>query len=353
MDDFALDNPIKQLPKIELHRHWEASMRLETLVDIARDAGIEMPEYNVDNLRPFVQIMPDEPNDMLHFLGKFATLRQFYRSLDIIERITTEIIHDAADDNVQYMELRFTPKALVNLTRVPISQVVKLICETTQRVADEAGIIVRLIASMNRHEEVEIGEQVLRAAVDHMHQGIVGIDLAGNEEYPALPFYDIFREAKEEGLGITIHAGEWNGASSVWDAVGSLGADRIGHGVRVLEDVGITNILVEREITLEVCPTSNVYSGVIPSLAEHPLPQLMEAGIKTTINTDDPLICDINLTDELTRVMQHMNLSIHDIQDSILQSAKSAFLPAHQRQNLIQQFEHQFANYSPNTPTEV
>ncbi len=353
MDDLALHDTIKQLPKIELHRHWEASMRLETLVDIAQDAGIEMPEYNVDNLRPFVQIMPDEPNDMLHFLGKFATLRQFYRSLDIIERITTEIIYDAAADNVQYMELRFTPKALVNLTRVPIQRVVELICETTQRVAKEAGINVQLIASMNRHEEVEIGEQVLRAAVDYKHKGIVGIDLAGNEEYSALPFYDIFREAKEEGLGITIHAGEWNGASSVWDAVGSLGADRVGHGVRVLEDPGITNILIERSITLEVCPTSNVYSGVIPSLAEHPLPKLMKAGVKTTINTDDPLICDINLSDELTRTMQHMDLSLDDIQQSILQAAKSSFLPTHQREQLIQQFEQQFAKFSPNTTTEV
>lgn len=330
---------VKGLPKVELHRHWEASMRLATLVDVAIHYGIEMPEYDMETLRPFVQVMPDEPHSMQHFLGKFAMLRQFYRSLDVIERITREIVIDAAEDNVRYMELRFTPKALCNISHASVKEVVELVCQTALQTAEEHNIIVRLIASMNRHESVEFGERVLRAAVDNRHNGIVGLDLAGNEEMSALPFRDIFRSAKQEGLGITVHAGEWNGASSVWDAVGNLYADRIGHGVRVLEDPSITNILVEREIVLEVCPSSNVLSGIVSSLAEHPLPDLMKQGLQVTINTDDPIICNINLTDEIYYTLKHMNLTLDDIKLNIIRAARSSFLPLQERDALVTQFQ--------------
>ncbi len=330
---------LKDLPKVELHRHWEASMRLETLLDVALEYGIEMPEYEVETLRPFVQIMPDEPHSMQHFLGKFAMLRQFYRSPDVIKRITREIVEDAAADNVQYMELRFTPKALCNILQSEVQQVVKLVCETTQEAARDCDITVRLIASMNRHESVQFGERVLRAAVDNKKLGIVGLDLAGNEERSALPFREIFREAKEEGLGVTIHAGEWNGANSVWDAVGMLKADRVGHGVRVLEDDAIVNILVEREIVLEVCPSSNVLSGIVSSLGEHPIRDLMQRQLLITINTDDPIICNINLTDEIYNAVKYMNLSMDEVRDSIIRGARASFLPDEERKKLVSQFQ--------------
>jgi len=314
-------------------------MRLETLVDIAQRYGIEMPEYEVETLRPFVQVMPDEPHSMQHFLGKFAMLRQFYRSADVIERITREIVEDAAEDNVRYMELRFTPKALCNISHCSVPTVVEMVCQTARETAEEHNLEVRLIASMNRHESVKFGERVLRAAVDHKDDGIVGLDLAGIEEMSALPFREIFRDAKAEGLGITIHAGEWAGASSVWDAVGMLKADRIGHGVRVLEDSAITNVLLEREIVLEVCPSSNVLSGIVPSLSDHPLPDLIKRQLDVTINTDDPIICNINLTDEIYNAVKYMNLSLDDIKRSILRAAKASFLPDSERDALVSQFQ--------------
>lgn len=336
---------VKSLPKIELHRHWEASMRLETLIDIAKQHGIEMPEYDVETLRPFVQVMPDEPHSMQHFLNKFAMLRQFYRSIAVIERLTREIVEDAAHDNVKYMELRFTPKALVNISGCSVDEVVRAVCDTTMKAALDNDITVRLIASMNRHEEVKFGEKVLRAAVEHKHNGIVGIDLAGNEELPADPFRSIFREAKEEGLGVTIHAGEWNGANSVWDALGNLGADRIGHGVRVLEDPLITAIVIEREMVLEVCPSSNVLSGIFPSLDEHPLQRMIHMNLQVTINTDDPVICNINLSDEIYYTMKHMDLSFDDVKRCIIRSARSAFLPAEERAQLVKQFQAWLADF--------
>lgn len=346
MKQDSIYEQLQRMPKVELHRHWEASMRLSTLVEIAVEHGIEMPEYDMETLRPFVQVMPDEPHSMQHFLGKFAMLRQFYRSLDVIERITREIVIDAAEDNVRYMELRFTPKALCNISQVSVREVVEVVCETARKTADEYNIIVRLIASMNRHESVEFGERVLRAAVDNQHNGIVALDLAGNEEMSALPFREVFRDAKQEGLGVTVHAGEWNGASSVWDAVGNMYADRIGHGVRVLEDPAITNILVEREIALEVCPSSNVLSGIVPNLADHPLSELIKQGLKVTINTDDPIICNINLTDELYNVVTYIDLSLDDIKKSTIQAVRSSFLPLQERDTLVTQFQTWFAEDS-------
>jgi adenosine deaminase len=330
---------LHRMPKVELHRHWEASMRLETLVDIALEHGIEMPEYEVETLRPFVQVMPDEPHSMQHFLGKFAMLRQFYRSAEVIERITREIVIDAAEDNVRYMELRFTPKALCNISHVSVQEVVQLVCQTAQKTAEEHNITVKLIASMNRHESVKFGEKVLRAAIDHKTDGIVGIDLAGNEELSALPFREIFRDAKEEGLGVTIHAGEWDGANSVWDAVGNMNADRIGHGVRVLEDPSIMNVLLEREIVLEVCPSSNVLSGIIPALEGHALPTLIQQQFQVTINTDDPIICDINLTDEIYNAVKYMNLTIDDVKRMTMCAIRASFLPPEERDILAAQFQ--------------
>lgn len=339
---------VRALPKIELHRHLEGSVRLSTLVEIAQQYGIEMPEYDIETLRPFVQMMPGEPKTWQNFLAKFPTLRQFYRSPEIIRRIAREAVIDAALDNVKYLELRFTPKALCSVSQCDMYEVVGWVCETALQTAAEYNIEVGLIASMNRHENVEIGKLVLQAALDHRENGIVGLDLAGQEAgYSAIPFRPIFRRAKGEGLGVTVHAGEWEGAQNVWDAVGNLSADRVGHGIRALEDPGIVNILIERGIVLEVCPSSNVDSGVVAGLENHPLPKLFQQGILTTINTDDPLVSNIALTDEMVRAVEHMAFTLDDLKQHILRSAQAAFLPEDRKQALVEKFQNWLAVDSP------
>jgi adenosine deaminase len=338
--DSSLLEAARALPKIELHRHLEGAVRLETLVDIAQQYGIEMPEYDAETLRPFVQMIPGEPRNMQHFLAKFLTLRQFFRSLDIVAEIAREVVIDAALDNIKYMELRFTPPALANLIQVSFDEIVALVCETALQTAAEYDIQIGLIVSMNRHESVEIGEQVLDAALKHRDKGVVALDLAGREPgFSAQPFRNVFRRAKSEGLWVTIHAGEWDGAQSVWDAVGNLYADRVGHGIRALEDLGMVSILAEREITLEVCPSSNVDSGVVENLGVHPLRELDQRGVLTTINTDDPLVSNITLSDEIARVMHHMGFTMEDIKRQTLQAAQSAFLTTSERAALVNRFE--------------
>lgn len=337
---------IHTLPKVELHRHLEGAVRLTTLIDIAHEHGIEMPDDDPETLRPFVQMMPGEQRTSQHFLSKFTMLRQFYRSNDVVARIAREAVEDAAADNIHYMELRFTPMALCNVTKSPLEDIVALVAETTCAAAATCGIQVRLIASMNRHESVEIGERVMRAAIANMNKGVVALDLAGDEaNFSALPFRDLFRQAREAGLGITIHAGEWNGVSSVWDAIGNMNAKRIGHGIRALEDIAIINVLVEREIVLEVCPSSNYLSGIVDSLDNHPLILLTDHEVLTTLNTDDPSVCNVTLSEEIALAMTHMKLSLEDIKKYTLRAARAAFLPNAERDALVRHFQAALARY--------
>jgi adenosine deaminase len=331
---------IKAMPKIELHRHLEGAVRLSTLIDIARDYNIEMPEYEIETLRPFVQLMPQEPRNWQSFLAKFHTLRQFYLSPGIIRRIAHEAVIDAAQDNIKYMELRFTPKALCNIIKCSMDDVVRWVCESVNDTARDYDIDVRLIVSMNRHEDYEIGEMAVRAAIDNMSNGVVGLDLAGVEAgYPAHHFRPLFQRGRAAGLGVTLHAGEWAGAQSVWEAIGFVGADRIGHGIRANEDNGVISVLQEKQIPLEVCPSSNVDSGVVDELAAHQLPLLIDAGLKVTINTDDPMVSGITLTDEMVRVLTHLPLDLDHIKQMILNAAEAAFLPDIDRRILYRRFQ--------------
>lgn len=326
---------LPRLPKIELHRHLEGALRLQTLVEIAQEYDIDTPR-TLDALRPLVQIMPGDARTADAFLGKFTTLRKFFRSEAVIRRMAREVVADAAADNVAYLELRFTPQALSNLLNVDFRTVVEWVCDATNEAESDYGTLVRLIVSMNRHESVEIGERVLDAALTRRGCGVVGIDLAGREaDFPAAPFRAVLERARAEGLGITVHAGEWAGAAGVREAVLDLNVGRIGHGVRALEDPAVMALLLERGVTLEVCPSSNVDSGVCPSLTAHQLPQLIAAGIRATLNTDDPLISGITLTDEMARAVGSMGITPADLKTMTYHAAQAAFLTDDERASLL------------------
>ena len=319
------------LPKVELHRHLEGTLRLRTMLAVAGEHGITIPD-DVLRLSNLVQMQEEESFSFKTFLSKFDTLRLFYRSPDIIHRITREAIEDAARDNVRYMELRFTPVALSRAERFPLHDVIDWVLTSAREAASEFGITVRLLASVNRHESPELAEQVAWLAAEHQEDGLVGLDLAGNEaEFSAEPFYGIFREARQAGLHITVHAGEWGPAANVREAIESLGAERIGHGVRVLEDPAVTELARERGTPLEVCVTSNYQSGVVKALEDHPLAQLLECGLNVTINADDPSVSRITLSHEYHVVVRELGVPEDVLRQTILASANAAFLPELER----------------------
>jgi adenosine deaminase len=328
------------LPKIELHRHLEGSLRLTTLCELVRQFGLDLPT-DPDELRPLVQITDDEPSSS-NFLSKFAVLRRFFQSPETIKRLTYEVIEDAAQDNIQYLELRFTPMALAKTRGYALHEVTHWALMAVEEARQAfPQIQVELIASVNRHEPVEIAETVTQIAVDHKAD-IVALDLAGDEAnvpIPAETFAKLFEEAHRAGLGITVHAGEWTGAPTVRYAIERLGAERIGHGVRIMEDPDVVALARERGSVFEVCVTSNLQSGVIQRLSDHPLRQMLAQGLKATINTDDPAISDIILTDEYEAAADDIGLTLDQIKATLHTAARAAFLPPAKRQKLEQHFQ--------------
>lgn len=330
-------NAYRALPKVELHRHLEGSLRLDTLLDIAKQHGITIPA-DVLRLSTLVQIQEEDKFTFQNFLSKFNTLRLFYRSPDVIHRITREAIEDAAKDNVKYLELRFTPVALSRAERFPLHDVINWVVASAKEAAAKFNINVKLIASVNRHESADIAEQVAWLAADHMSDGIVALDLAGNEaEFPSKPFYGIFKEAKQAGLHATIHAGEWGPAEHIREAIEELGAERIGHGVRVLEDENVTALTRERQTAFEVCITSNYQSGVVETLEEHPLMKMFEQGINVTINTDDPSISRITLSHEYYNACDALQMPQFTLKERIVAAAQAGFLPGNEKEKLVSQ----------------
>ncbi|NJL95581.1 MAG: hypothetical protein HC915_18560 [Anaerolineae bacterium] len=177
------------MPKVELHRHLEGSIRLETLAEVGYEHGVPMPSYDPEALRPYVQMTAQDPATHEAFLSKFAVLRQFFCSPEVIQRVVHEAIEDAAADTVRYMELRFTPNALAKAKGFSLEEVITWVCEATQEASKANRIKVNLIVSMNRHESLEIGRATLEAALKFREGGVVALDLAGKEPgFPARPF---------------------------------------------------------------------------------------------------------------------------------------------------------------------
>ena len=314
-------------------------MRLDTMLEIGRQHGITIPA-DVLRLSNLVQVHEQDKFTFQNFLAKFNTLRLFYRSPDVIHRITREAIEDAAKDNVRYLELRFTPVALSRAERFPLHDVMDWVIASAREASKQNNVMVRLIASVNRHESTDLAEQVAWLAAERLQDGVVALDLAGNEaEFPSQPFYGFFKEARQAGLHVTIHAGEWGPALHVREAIEELGAERIGHGVRVLEDQNVAALARERNTAFEVCVTSNYQSGVIESLESHPLLEMVESGLNVTINTDDPSISRITLSHEYYTACDELKMPQRTLKECILAAAQAGFLPDGEKENLVTQLK--------------
>lgn len=339
----SLRTTLTALPKVELHRHLEGSLRLETLCEIVRAFQLDLPS-EPDTLRPLVQMTPSDQTTSSAFLSKFTVLRHFYQSPEIIRRLAYEVIEDAARDNIHYFELRFTPMALSKTRGYPLHEVthwVLVAVEEARRAFPQMH--VELIASINRHESLEIAEKVTQIAVDHK-EDIVGLDLAGDEaNFPAEPFAALFQEARRSGLGITAHAGEWSGAATVRHAIERLGAQRIGHGVRIVEDSAVVALARERGTVFEVCVTSNLQSGVVRQLADHSLRAMFADGLRATINTDDPAVSAITLTDEYATAVDALGMTSEQVKRAILTAAQAAFLPPQEKERVVAHFREALA----------
>lgn len=322
-----------RLPRVDLHRHLEGSLRLSTVAELAAAQGLDLP-HRPNALRSLIQVSSHNSTDARGFLDIFRRLRQLYRSPEIIRRVTAEAVADAAADNIRYLELRFTPPALAEIRQFDLAEVMDWVLEAAEDEARRQGIRLGMVVGINRREPVAVAERVTDLAIERRDR-VVGLDLAGNEiDFPADPFRAFFVAARQAGLGVTIHAGEWTGADSVRQAIEDMGADRIGHGVRVLEDPAVAALARERRTVFEVCLSSNLHSGVVKRLEDHPLLRMLEAGLQVTLNTDDPGISDITLSGEHRLAMERLGCSLETVRGLTLAAAQAAFLPPAERTQL-------------------
>jgi adenosine deaminase len=334
----SLRAQLHALPKVDLHRHLEGSLRLQTLAEIAQEHGIDLPSYDIEYLRPFVTVANDEP-DFHRFLEKFRLLQRFYPTQAAVERVAYEAVADAAADNIKYLELRFNPLAQARVQGFSLDEVTTWICGAVARAQCDFGVRVNLILSIRRDVGLDIASEIANVAAAHLGDGVVGLDLTGDEiGYPATRFVDVFRRAHQEGLYVTVHAGEAGGAENVREAILSLGAQRIGHGIRAIENSHVVGLLRERRVALEVCPTSNLQTGAVRRVGQHPLLDLLALNLQVTINTDDPSVSDTTLTDEYVVAMMAMGMTFEQIKRTIVMAAESAFLPPEERKQLVEWF---------------
>jgi len=250
----------------------------------------------------------------VHFIAKFDLLRRAMVDYDAVRRIVRENLEDAAREGIDSIELRFSPYFMGETHGLDTFGVVDAVCDALEEGRGAIPVKAKLIGIIARNYGPEIGRIELAAAIRGRERGVVALDLAGDEaHYPGELFVRHFQEAREAGLRTIAHAGEAAGAESVRQAVLELKAERIGHGIRAIEDPAVLDLLAERGITLEVCPTSNLHTSTVRDYRSHPLPALLRRGIRCTLNTDDPSISGLDLAHEYRVASEELGLTAAEI----------------------------------------
>ena len=280
-------------PKIELHVHLEGTLRPHTLIAIAKKNGVELPADTPEGLADLFHF-----TDLPHFIEIWLMVTACLRTADDFRRITVDYAGEAAAQGAVYIEGIFAPLQLVR-RGITWEEVFEGFCDGAAEAREVHGVEMRLTPDMTRNSSPEEIDEMLRHSTAYHDRGVVGIGLGAFElEYPPHLFEDAFARAREGGLGSVPHAGELGGPDAVREALDCLRADRLRHGIRAIEDQELVAEIVERRTVLDVCLVSNVRVGVVPSLDEHPLPRLVEAGVLCSLSTDDPPMFDTDLTSE-------------------------------------------------------
>jgi aminodeoxyfutalosine deaminase len=286
-------------PKIELHVHLEGAVRPDTLFDLARRNGFELPAETPEQLAELYRF-----RDFDHFIEVWIMTTNVLRHADDFRRITVDYAAEAASHGAVYVEAIFSP--IERTWRgVDWDELYTGYCDGAQEARELHGVEVRLTPDITRSAPLEDAERSVEYAAKYRERGVVAVGLGGEEaRYATDLFARPFARAREAGLGSVPHAGEVVGPESIRAALDVLGADRIRHGIRAVDDPALLEELAARGIVLDVCPISNVRTGVVATLDEHPLPRLVEAGVRCSVSTDDPAMFDTDLTREYEAAAQ-------------------------------------------------
>jgi aminodeoxyfutalosine deaminase len=280
-------------PKIELHVHLEGTVRPQTLLEIARRNDVVLPAETPEELQRLFRF-----TDLTHFIEVWFLVTAALQTADDFRQITVDYAEEAALHGAVYIEGIFAPTVPAR-NGIELDELFEGYCDGVQEARERLGVEVRLTPDLNRTSPPEEAAEIVRRAIAGRDRGVVGIGLGGVEsQAPPEQYADAFRLAREGGLGSVPHAGEAVGPPSIWGALEALHADRIRHGIRAVEDPALMRELAERRTVLDVCPTANVRVGAVPSYDEHPLPEMVAAGLRCSLSTDDPAMFGTDLTGE-------------------------------------------------------
>ncbi len=321
----------QRLPKTDLHVHLDGSLRLPTMLELAEQQGVRLPADTPEGLRRAMHC-GENTGSLLEYLKAFEITLSVMQTEDALYRIAHELAEDAAAENVRYMEVRYSPMLHVR-KGLRVVAVVEAVLAGLRQAYQDHGIESNVIICGIRNISPESSLDMARLAVAYKNRGVVGFDLAGAEyDHPAKHHKDAFQLIRNNNIACTIHAGEAFGPESIAQALHVCGAHRIGHGCRLREDGDLLHYIIDHRIPLEICPSSNVQTGAVPSLSTHPLKLYNDLGVRVTVNTDNRLITDTTASRELWLCHSQMGLEPRDIARIILNGFKSAFLPFHIKQ---------------------
>jgi adenosine deaminase len=320
-------------PLIDLHRHLDGSVRLQTILDLSQQHHLPLPAWDLESLRPYVQVTDPQPGVMA-FIERFQWMTGVLVDYDACRRITYENVEDARNEGIRYIELRFSPWFMSEAFHLDPGGVTAAVADGAEAGQRDFGVRTQLLGIISRTYGPDIAWKELNALLSHRDH-LVGLDLAGDEaHFPGELFVEHFRRARDAGLHITVHAGESAGAGSIWQALNDLGAERIGHAVRAVDDPALMDELAKRRIGVETNLTSNVQTSTVDSFVAHPLKRFLEHGILATINTDDPGISGIDLPHEYETAARLAGLSAEQAHQAQRNALEVAFLSEAEKRTL-------------------
>ncbi|ASD65669.1 MULTISPECIES: adenosine deaminase [Pseudoalteromonas] len=322
------------LPLLDLHRHLDGNVRATTILELGQQFNMDLPATDLEGLRPHVQVLDNAPN-LMAFLEKLDWGVKVLGDYDACRRIAIENVADAVAQGIDYTELRFSPYYMAKTHNLHPQGVVEAVVDGVQSAVKGQDIKVNLIGIMSRTFGVEKCQYELDALLAFKEQ-LVAIDLAGDElGFPGELFIEHYKQVRDAYLGVTVHAGEAEGAVSIWQAIKELGATRIGHGVKAIHDPALMDYLRDNRIGIESCLTSNIQTSTVESLTTHPLKAFLDHGVLATINTDDPAVQGIELDNEYSHAAAAAGLDLSDIHKAQRNAVEIAFLSEADKKALL------------------
>ncbi len=344
-DESVFPDLVARGPKVLLHDHLDGGLRPSTVIDLADISGYkELPSSNVEKLSEWFHEGANR-RDLNLYLETFAHTVGVMQDEYSCHRVAKECAEDLAEDGCVYAEIRFAP-SLFTTQKLSVHEVIEAVLSGFSEGSSGTNLTLRTIITAMRTSNDS--KTIAEAAVDFRDKGVVGFDIAGREAgYPPTDHLEAFQLLQRENFHFTIHAGEAFGLPSIWEAVQYCGAERLGHGVRIIDDIeldssgnfilgSLASFIRDRRIPLELCPTSNIHTGAVQSLEEHPIGLLKDLGFRVTVNTDNRLMSNVSMTSELLSLNKAFGWDLDDFSWLTVNAMKSAFLPFDERIHLIE-----------------